>query len=123
MSMDEKISGRKLSMVCNWKLENHVVWESERLWLDLFAFFVFLEKISLITSEECIESNVIPVEAKKFLEEETANEVINNTSTAGDQDENEEDLVSEIYYPYGKRRFIVFVDFSLISFENRQHPL
>ncbi|CAF0722876.1 unnamed protein product [Adineta ricciae] len=50
------------------------------------------EKISLITSEECIESNVIPVEAKKFLEEETANEVMNNTSIAGDQDENEEDL-------------------------------
>ena len=33
-----------------------------------------LEKITLIASEECIESNVIPIETKKFLEERTASE-------------------------------------------------
>ena len=55
-----------------------------------------LGKVSLITGEECIESNVIPIEAVKFLEEETAEEVMNRTTTNDDQD-NEEDLVSSIF--------------------------
>jgi hypothetical protein len=59
-------------------------------------FIIFLEKISLITSEECIESNVIPVEAKKFLEEETAAETLNNAAINNEQDGEEEDLVCRI---------------------------
>ncbi len=59
-------------------------------------FIIFLEKISLITSEECIESNVIPVEAKKFLEEDTAAEALNNASINNEQDGEEEDLVCRI---------------------------
>lgn len=50
---------------------------------------------------------MIPVEAKKFLEEETANEVMNNTTTTGDQDDNEEDLVSEIDRLFWKERSTV----------------
>ncbi|CAF1443443.1 unnamed protein product [Adineta steineri] len=50
------------------------------------------EKISLITSEECIESNVIPIEAKKFLEEETAIQALNNAPINNEQDDEEEDL-------------------------------
>jgi len=50
------------------------------------------EKLSLITSEECIESNVIPVEAMKFLQEETPIESINNGPTANEQDGEDEDL-------------------------------
>ena len=33
-----------------------------------------LEKITLIASEEWIESNILPIETKKFLEEGTATE-------------------------------------------------
>lgn len=54
----------------------------------------FVEQISLITSGECIESNVISIEAKKFLEEETAAEAMNNAPVANEPDDNEEDLVS-----------------------------
>ncbi|CAM4754730.1 unnamed protein product [Rotaria magnacalcarata] len=50
------------------------------------------EKISLITSDECIESNVIPIEAKKFLEEETANEMLNNALGTNEEDGDDEDL-------------------------------
>ena len=46
----------------------------------------------MITSEECIESNVIPIEATKFLEDETPEEAMNRNSTTDDQDA-EEDLV------------------------------
>ncbi len=60
-------------------------------------FIISLEKISLITSEECIESNVIPVEAKKFLEEETAVEALNNAAINNEQDDEEEDLVCRIF--------------------------
>jgi hypothetical protein len=59
-------------------------------------FIISLEKISLITSEECIESNVIPIEAKKFLEEETAAEAVNNASISNEQDGEEEDLVCSL---------------------------
>ncbi|CAF1177015.1 unnamed protein product [Rotaria sordida] len=50
------------------------------------------EKLSLITSEECVESNVIPVEAIKFLEEEIPTETINNAATTNEQDGEDEDL-------------------------------
>jgi len=63
----------------------------------LKIFIISLEKISLITSEECIESNVIPVEAKKFLEEETAVEALNNAAINNEQDDEEEDLVCRIF--------------------------
>lgn len=53
-----------------------------------------LEKISLITSDECIESNVIPIEAKKFLEEANEVEARNNAPVTNEQDDDEEDLVS-----------------------------
>lgn len=53
---------------------------------------IFLEKISLIISEECIESNVISFEAKKFLEEQASNEIVNNMSIVNEED-TEEDLV------------------------------
>jgi hypothetical protein len=73
-------------------------------------YFISLEKISLITSDECIESNVIPIEAKKFLEEETAAEALNNAPIANEQDDEEEDLVCRIFK---KLSFINY--FSLIS--------
>ena len=50
-------------------------------------------KISLITCEECIESNVLPIESTKFLEEETPEEAMNRKSNDDDQ-ETEEDLVN-----------------------------
>ncbi len=53
----------------------------------------YLEKLSLITNEECVESNIIPVEAMKFLEEETLIETVNNTGTNNEQDGEDEDLV------------------------------
>ena len=52
-----------------------------------------LEKLSLITSEECVESNVLSVEAMKFLEEEVPAEDLNNAGTTIEQDGEEEDLV------------------------------
>lgn len=54
---------------------------------------IVLEKISLVTSDECIESNVIPIEAKKFLEEDTAAEAMNNIPVNNEQDGDDEDLV------------------------------
>lgn len=57
-------------------------------------YFLFLENISLITGDECIESNVISIEAKKFLEEQTSNEMLNDMPTNNDEDA-EEDLVCE----------------------------
>ena len=60
------------------------------LYLDLLP----VEKLSLITSEECIESNVIPIEAVKFLEEETRTELADQASNGNDHDgDDEEDLV------------------------------
>lgn len=56
-------------------------------------YIFFLEKLSLITSEECVESNVIGVEAIKFLEEETEVETLANTGTINEQDGEDEDLV------------------------------
>ncbi|CAF2593188.1 unnamed protein product [Rotaria sp. Silwood2] len=50
------------------------------------------EKISLITSDECIESNVISIEAQKFLEENTSTEVVNNALITNEDDGDEEDL-------------------------------
>ena len=61
-------------------------------------FFWSLDKISLITSDECIESNVIPIEAKKFLEEDTAAEAMNNAPIGNEQDGEEEDLVCRIFF-------------------------
>ena len=47
----------------------------------------------LITSEECIELSVMPIETKKFFEEEeTVIETLNKTPTIHD-DSSEEDLV------------------------------
>lgn len=43
-----------------------------------------------------MESNVIPIEAKKFLEEETAAEALNNNPVNNEQDGDEEDLVCRI---------------------------
>ncbi len=75
-------------------------------------FCISLEKISLITSEECIESNVIPVEAKKFLEEETPAEALNNVPISNEQDgEEEEDLVCRILI---NQNFIFIMFFFLI---------
>ncbi|CAF3652063.1 unnamed protein product [Rotaria sordida] len=50
------------------------------------------EKISLITSDECIESNILSIEAKKFLEENTSTEVVNNALITNEDDGDEEDL-------------------------------
>ena len=61
-------------------------------------FSIVLEKISLITSDECIESNVIPIEAKKFLEEDTAAEAMNNAPIGNEQDGEEEDLVCRMFF-------------------------
>ena len=54
---------------------------------------LFLEKITLFTSEERIESSVVTVEAKKFLEEETISETLNNASTINDDKSEAEDLI------------------------------
>jgi hypothetical protein len=40
---------------------------------------------------------VIPIEAKKFLEEETATEALNNAPIVNEQDGDEEDLVCECF--------------------------
>lgn len=52
-----------------------------------------VEKLNLITNEECVESNILPVEAMKFLEEEIDPETIAATETGNDQEGEEEDLV------------------------------
>ena len=49
----------------------------------------------MITNEECVESNILPVEATKFLEEEALLETVTTNATANEQDGEEEDLVSE----------------------------
>ena len=56
---------------------------------------LLLEKLSLITNEECVESNILPVEAMKFLEEEALLETVTAGPTGNEQDGEEEDLVSE----------------------------
>jgi hypothetical protein len=81
--MVEKIFGRRLSMV---SVENSI---------NEIHHCCFIDKFSLITNEECVESNVIPVEAMKFLEEETPMESINNGPNTNDQDGEEEDLVCQ----------------------------
>lgn len=53
----------------------------------------FSEKLSLITNEECPESNIIPVEAMKFLQEETPLEAAHTGPTGNEQDGDDEDLV------------------------------
>ena len=62
------------------------------------TFILFLEKISLITSDECIESNILSIEAKKFLEENTSTEVVNNALITNEDDGDEEDLVCRIVF-------------------------
>ena len=57
------------------------------------SLILFLEKITLFASEERIESSVVPVEAKKFLEEETVSETFNNASTINDDNSEAEDLI------------------------------
>lgn len=47
----------------------------------------------MITNEECIESNVIPVEAMKFLADDEPVESVANAGTANEQDGEDEDLV------------------------------
>ena len=83
--MEEKIFGKESLMVCRIEMNKYAN-----------LCYLFLEKISLITSEECMESNVIPIEAKKFLEEETAAEALNNIAVNNEQDGDEEDLVCRI---------------------------
>ena len=53
-----------------------------------------LEKITMTSSEECIESNVISIETKTFLEEGTAIEALNNPPTIYNDNSKEQDLVS-----------------------------
>ena len=52
----------------------------------------FWQKITLATNEECIESSVMPIETKRFFEEETVIEALNNVPTICD-DNSEEDLL------------------------------
>ena len=53
----------------------------------------FWQKITLATNEECIEFSVMPIETKRFFdEEETAIDTLNKTPTIHD-DNSEEDLV------------------------------
>lgn len=54
-----------------------------------FCLSFRLEKMSFITGEECIESNVITVEALKFLEDE----VRFDEFSSKEQNDDEEDLV------------------------------
>ena len=73
-----------------------------------------LEKISLITSEECIESNVLSVEATKFLEEETSVETLNTAATTNEQDGEDEDLVRKINFNFKFSIFSYLFKFDLI---------
>ena len=50
------------------------------------------QKITLATHEECIESSVMPIETKRFFEEDTVIDTLNKTATIH-ADNNEEDLV------------------------------
>ena len=52
----------------------------------------FWQKITLATNEESIESSVMPIETKRFFEEETVIDTHNKTPIIYD-DNNEEDLV------------------------------
>ncbi len=61
--------------------------------MRLFADVFVLEKLSLITNEECVESNVLSVEAMKFLQDETPMETVHNGPNMNEQDGEEEDLV------------------------------
>ena len=54
---------------------------------------LFLEKITLFASEERIESSVVPVEAKKFNQEETVSETLNNASIINDDNSEAENLI------------------------------
>ena len=56
------------------------------------SYATFWQKITLITSKKYIESSVMPIETKKFLEEETIIEALNNAPTIYD-DNSEEDLL------------------------------
>lgn len=81
---------------------------------------VCLEKVSLITSEECIESNVIPIEAVQFLQEATAAEALNNASAGPDQDgDDEEDLVCVLRILSSSGRFLLI----LVRSDLEQTPL
>jgi hypothetical protein len=74
-------------------------------------FVISLEKLSLITSEECIESNVIPVEAMKFLEDETPDETVNNAATTTEQDGEDEDLVCS---KYSSNKIVYFISLFIL---------
>src|SRR5438045_2221636 len=111
--MEEKIFGIKLLMVSLNRMSNSAKSPMGRASNDSFfktevllfppslmkfrllidKMNIFLEKLSLITNEECIESNVLPIEATKFLEEETPIESVNNDPTTNQQDGEDEDLV------------------------------
>ena len=52
----------------------------------------FWQKITLATHEECIESSVMPIETKRFFEEDTVIDTLNKAATIH-ADNNEEDLV------------------------------
>ena len=80
---------------------------------------LFLEKLSLITNEECPESNIIPVEAMKFLQEEAPMESVHTGPTGNEQDGEDEDLVSEHAYSDSSMVFVFFsIYFSLILFKS-----
>ena len=56
------------------------------------VLFYFWQKLTLVTNEECIESSVMPIETKRFFEEETVIDTLNKTPTIHD-DNSEEDIV------------------------------
>jgi hypothetical protein len=70
--------------------------------------------LSLITSEECVESNIITVEAMKFLEEEVQIETLDNAATTNEQDGEDEDLVCRNIFFNKNFLFLISIYFSLI---------
>jgi hypothetical protein len=77
--------------------------------------------LSLITSEECVESNIITVEAMKFLEEEVQIETLDNAATTNEQDGEDEDLVCRNIFFNKNFLFLISIYFSLILFKLKLH--
>ncbi|CAF0990776.1 unnamed protein product [Didymodactylos carnosus] len=92
-----------LRETCIQKLEPNVYNDFIRnlkKWLQTIArkdFWdkIVQEKLTIISSNECIESNVFPAEAESFLAEDTPEDTANKPGTI-DQAENEEDLLDLI---------------------------
>ena len=72
---------------------------------------LFVEKLSLITNEECPESNILPVEAMKFLQEEAPMESIDIDPTGNAQEGEDEDLVSDYANESASHKSTVFLLF------------